>query len=84
MFDRTGTETEGLAASSAFVVPNVASMTIAAIIDNRTTLLFIAAIRTLIEQEDALAQLFYQVSALPKWVNRYRSLVAEAGRQVRF
>jgi hypothetical protein len=34
-----------LAASSALIVPNVASRTIATIIDNRTTPLFIAAIR---------------------------------------
>jgi hypothetical protein len=58
VFDRTGNVTEGLAASSAFVVPNVASMTIAAIIDNRTTPLFIAAIRVLIEQRGCISAAF--------------------------
>jgi hypothetical protein len=58
VFDRTGTVTESLAASSAFVVPNVPNMTIAAIIDNRTTALFIAAIRVLIEQGGCISAAF--------------------------
>jgi hypothetical protein len=55
---RTGTETESLAASFAFVAPNVANMTIAAIIDNRTTALFIAALRVLIEQGGCISAAF--------------------------
>jgi hypothetical protein len=45
VFDKTGAATASLAASSALVVPNVGSTSIAAIIENRTNPLFITAIR---------------------------------------
>jgi hypothetical protein len=51
VFEKIGPVTAGLAVCCALAAQNVASKTIAAIIDARAFLSFIAAIRALIEQE---------------------------------